>query len=148
MAALNYTTIITMVQARLNRTDLDSYVPDFITRVEEELNARLAAEPIRPMESIYTLSTSDASFAIPDDYIDAIKLQASDGTETWTLSRLHPEDVNEKDFYKTRALPYRIEYNTTDPQQYWIIGSNLYLVAGLLALLLPQDSRADIEQHD
>lgn len=127
MAALNYTTIISMVQDRLNRTDLDSLVPNFITRVEDELNARLAADPIRPMEAIYTISSSSASIAIPDDLIDVIKLQASDGTNTWTMSRLAPADLNEKDFYATRALPYRVEYNSTRVQYYAIVGSNIKL---------------------
>lgn len=127
MAALDYDGIISMVQDRLNRTDLDSYVPNFITRLEDEINARLAAEPIRPMEVIYTLSSSSATIAIPSDMIDVIKLQASDGTDTWTMSRLDPADLNEKDFYATRALPYRIEYDSDKVQYYAIIGSNIRL---------------------
>lgn len=127
MAALDYDGIISMVRDRLNRSDLDSFVPNFMTRVEDELNARLAADPIRPMEAIYTLSSSSSSIAIPSDMIDVIKLQASDGTTTWTLSRLEPADLNEKDFYATRALPYRIEYDSQKVQYYSIIGSNIRL---------------------
>jgi hypothetical protein len=127
MAALDYDGIISMVQDRLNRTDLDSYVPNFITRLEDEINARLAAEPIRPMEAIYTLSSSSETIAIPSDMIDVIKLQATDGTDTWTMSRLEPADLNEKDFYATRALPYRIEYDSDKVQYYAIIGSNIRL---------------------
>lgn len=127
MAALNYTTIITMVQDRLNRTDLDGYVPNFITRVEDELNARLSQEPIRPMEAIYTLSSSSETIAIPDDMIDVIKLQASDGTDTWTLSRVSPADLNDKDYYAKRALPYQVPYNSSRVQYYSVIGSNIRL---------------------
>ena len=127
MASLTYDTLIAQVGEDLNRGDLETVIPGFISRLEATINARLAQKPVRPMVQVSTISSSDQSIALPDLYLDAISLTASDGTDTWALGRLHVEDLNNEAFYNNRALPYRGQYYSTRPQQYAIVGTDFYV---------------------
>lgn len=118
-------TLISTVATRLNRTDLTALIPDFIARAEDEIFAKLSASPVRPMQTVFTnASVSTQTTALPSNFIDAIDLTVTDGTDTWKMVRLGIED--DADYYATRSLPYRTEYDSSKIRHYWIVGSQLW----------------------
>lgn len=123
---MDYDSLVTTIEARMNRTDHSDKIPDFVRHVEEEANARLARDPVRPMVKTYTLSASTQRVDLPDDFIDVIDLTLNDGTSTWPLARLEPG--RQFDFYK-KALPPGIEYDSDDIQHFRIMGDTIVLSA-------------------
>lgn len=121
---MDYSSLLVSVAARMNRSDIDAVIPGLITHVEEEANTRLARDPVRPMIKIYSLSASTQNVELPDDFIDAVELMASDGTASWPLARLEP--TSQFDFY-ARATAPGVEYDAQTVQQYQIVGSRLVL---------------------
>lgn len=124
---MDYDSLLTTVAARMNRSDLTDLIPDFIVSVESEANTFLAGNPVRPMVETYTLSATTQRVDLPDAFIDAIDLYASDGTDTWPLARVGTN--SNFDYYKTRALAPGISYDSTAPQQYKILGTTIVLSA-------------------
>ena len=125
---MDYASLQSTVASRLNRDDLTSIIPDLIDRAEDEIFASVAQSPVRPMVKTVNFSTSDqnndlSTFA--SDFIDAIGITLSDGTNTWQLVRLDPSDPS--DYYATRSLPYRTAYDSSKIRHYAILGSNLRL---------------------
>lgn len=119
--------LITTIAARLNRGDLAALIPDFIARAEDEIFARLAADPVRPMQTLTAQDITTQSWGLPSNFIDAIDLAATVGDDTWKMVRLGLED--DADYYATRALPYRTPYDASKIRHYWVIGSTAYLPA-------------------
>lgn len=124
---MDYDSLLTTVASRLNRDDLTTDIPDFVSRAEDEIHAKLATSPVRPMVKTYSTTTSEQALTVPSDFIDAINLTLSDGTDTWQVVRIRPEDPS--DYYATRALPYRTEPDASRIFHYTIIGTNLTLSA-------------------
>lgn len=123
---MDYASLITTVDSRLNAGGLyNADIPDFIARAEDEIFARIAKDPVRPMVRTYSTTVTDQANSLPSDFIDAINLTLSDGTDTWQMVRLDPSAPF--DYYATRALPYRTEYDASKIRHYSIIGSNLQL---------------------
>lgn len=126
---MDYNSLVSTVAARLNMAEtnaaISGLVPDFIARAEDEIFAGLAKSPVRPMQTVTPQTVYTDSFAVPTNFIDMIDLLASDGTDTWQLARLGLADS--ADYYATRALPYRAEYDSTKIRHYWIAGSSIYL---------------------
>lgn len=121
---MDYSEILTTVEARMNRSDLGDLIPAWITRVEEEINTRLARDPVRPMVNTYTLEATTQRVDLPDDFIDAIDLTASDGTDEWPLARIEPGRRMAR--YKYATAP-GVEYDEDVPQHYQIIGDTIVL---------------------
>jgi len=131
---MDYSTLLTAVDNYMNRSDLASEVPDFIQRAEEEMNAFLAQNPVRPMFKTYTLTASSQRVDLPDDFVDAIEMYATDSDgDTWPLARL--DIVDQFTFYK-KALAPGIGYNANDIQQYKIVGDTILLSAAPTSLSL------------
>lgn len=122
-----YDDLVTAVGNDLNRNDLDSLIPSFIARAESDINAVLAKKPVWKMIETATISSSSQSVALPTNYMDAVSLECTDSSNTWTLGRLRAADLNNATFYNNRALPYRTVYRTDKPVQYAVTGGSFWL---------------------
>lgn len=123
---MDYSSLLVSVAARMNRSDLDAVIPGLIAHAEEEMNTRLARDPVRPMVKTYTLAAEAQSVELPNDFLDAIELSASDGTGTWPLARLEPA----RQFaYYADALAPGIVPDSSKVQQYRILGNVLVLAS-------------------
>jgi hypothetical protein len=121
---MDYTSLITTVGDRLNRSDINDVIPGLIAHVEQEINTRLARDPVRPMIKTYRLSATTQNVELPADFIDAVELSASDGTSEWPVVRLAPALQFEQ--YANATAP-RIEPDATKVQHYRILGDTLVL---------------------
>jgi len=141
---MNYTSLLTTIASRMNRSDLASLIPTFIESVESEANTYLANNPVRPMVKTYTLSADTQRLDLPNDFIDALMLSASDGTDSWVLARLGQQaDFN---YYDTRQIAQGYAYDEAKPQQYRILGTTLVLsVTPATALTLTLDCFSKLE---
>lgn len=134
---MDYSSLLTSVDSYMNRSDLTSEIPDFIERAEEEMNAFLAQNPVRPMIKTYTLTPSTARVDLPDDFMDALELTATDSdSNSWPLVRL---DVQDQFTHYKRALAPGVEYNSSDIQHYKILGDTIVLSATPSSLTLTLD---------
>jgi hypothetical protein len=122
---MDYNSLVSTVGQRLNRDASQLPVADFIARAEDEIFAKLASDPLRPMQKISEQPITTSSFNAPTGFIDVIDLWASDGTETWQMVRLGLDD--QSDYYSTQALPFRTQYDATKLRHYWLIGSTFTL---------------------
>lgn len=71
MAITNFTNLKTTIANYLNRDDLTSYIPDFITLAESRMNNELR---VREMETIDTSTTTVAgtqAYSLPTGFIEA-----------------------------------------------------------------------------
>jgi hypothetical protein len=66
MAITTYAQLQTAIESWLDRTDLTSTIPDFITMFEAVANRRLR---VRQMETSTTLTPSSGSATLPTDYL-------------------------------------------------------------------------------
>lgn len=78
MALTNYTELKSAVADWLERADLSARIPDFISLAEAQMNRALR---VRRMVVQDTNTVSTAYFAVPNDYLDAITLATTLGTE-------------------------------------------------------------------
>ena len=79
MAITNYTELQTAVANRMHRTNLTSYIPDFIAIGEAKLNRRLR---LREQEQLaYTPTTSDRFYALPNRFIELLDLRIRQADE-------------------------------------------------------------------
>lgn len=122
---MDYTSLLSTVEARLNRSDLSTLMDGFIAQVESEANAFLARNPVRPMVTRDTATTTVQENDLPSDFLDMIELTANDGVTSWPLARVMPG--KQFDYYDNKALPPGITYDATKPQQYRILGTMLIL---------------------
>lgn len=82
MAITNYTELQTEVGAWLNRSDLSSKIPDFITLAESEFNRRIR---IAQNETRTTLSVSSNTATLPSDFAAIRSLSDADGELTYVV---------------------------------------------------------------
>lgn len=129
---MDYSSLLTAVSSYMNRSDLDAEIPDFIQRAEEEMNARLAQDPVRPMAKSYGLSTTEQRLDLPADFIDVIELTADDGETQWPLVRLEPARQFE---YYEKAIAPGLTYDSTKIRHYRILGETIVLSAAPSASL-------------
>lgn len=96
MAINTYATLKSAVAAYLNRSDLTTYIPDFITlgvsRIYYGSEDTFASKPLRipAMQTQATGTISSSSISFPSDFLEVIRLAASSGGETWTLDYTTP----------------------------------------------------------
>jgi hypothetical protein len=96
--ALNtYSDLVTAIGTWLNRTDLASYIPDFIALAEERIYRSLR---VKAMETALSSTISSGAIAVPSDYIE-LKSAYIDGSPTYALERLSVEEIYTK--YPTRS---------------------------------------------
>ena len=72
MAITNYTTLVTAIGDNLARSDLTSYIPDFIMQAEQVFN--YGGDNIQPlrtrdMETVTSLSPTSNVYTLPSDYL-------------------------------------------------------------------------------
>ena len=97
MAFSTYSTLQTAIANWLNRSDLTSYIPDFIALAEERIYRDLR---VKAMETALSSTIASGVIAVPSDYIE-LKLAYVDGSPAYLLERTSLEDVYAK--YPTRS---------------------------------------------
>jgi hypothetical protein len=81
MSIQNYSDLQASIAGWLKRTNLTDRIPDFITLAEATLNRQLRT---RQMTSLYTRTTDQNVITLPDDYLDAEKLDLNGDTLTYS----------------------------------------------------------------
>lgn len=122
---MDYNSLVSTVATRLDRTDLSTIIPDCVARAEDEIFAKLRSSPVRPMQKLATGSIITATFAAPGDFADVLQLLVSSGTDSWQMVRLGLDA--DPDYYATRSLPYRTQYDSSKIRHYVIVGSTFTL---------------------
>jgi hypothetical protein len=97
VALTTYSGLKTAVANWLNRTDLTSYIPDFIALAEERIYRDLR---IKAMETAFSSTVASGVIALPTDYLE-LKSAYVDGSPIYFLERASLEDIYSK--YPTRA---------------------------------------------
>lgn len=97
MAISSFSELKTAVANFLNRSDLTSYIPDFITLGENRIYRELR---IRTMEASLNSPIASGVVAIPSDYVE-LKYAYVDGTPVQYLKRMNAQSLIEK--YPTRS---------------------------------------------
>lgn len=104
MSISSYSELQTAVGNWLNRSDLTSYIPDFIMLGERRIYRTLR---IRTMETALSSTISSGVIAVPSDYVE-LKFSYVDGTPTQFLQRKKAEFIYEK--YPTRSSTAKPKY--------------------------------------
>jgi hypothetical protein len=76
----NYTELQASIAGWLKRSNLTERIPDFITLAEAALNRQLR---VRQMTAYYSRSTDQSMIALPDDFLEAEKIQLDGMTLTY-----------------------------------------------------------------
>lgn len=97
MAISNYSELKVAVAAWLNRSDLTSYVGDFVMLGERRIYRELR---IRAMEAALSEAISSGVISVPSGYV-ALKFAYVNGTPTSPLTRKYPEFIYAE--YPTRS---------------------------------------------
>ena len=97
MSIASYSELQTAVGNWLNRSDLTSYIPDFISLGEARIYRELR---IRAMETALSSAISSGVLAVPSTYIE-IKFAYVDGSPSRLLKRTTPDDIYAR--YPVRA---------------------------------------------
>jgi hypothetical protein len=164
----NYQELQSSIAGWLKRTNLADRIPDFITLAEAQLNRQLRT---RQMATVYTRTTDQHVITLPDDYLDAEKLELNGqtleysarwsadspmarddhrafytmiGKSVWIMRRVEPGSVFRL-FYYQRLTPL----SDVEPQN-WLIedAPDAYLYGSLLQAepYLKNDARVQIWQ--
>ena len=118
MAITTYAELQTAIADDLARSDLTSFIPDFITMAENVLNyGSEEIEPlrVREMETVGTVTMAAGVGTVPTGFLQHIR--AVEGTTSRSLLNYITADAAEK-LYPTRSSGI--------PTSFSIIGSNLY----------------------
>lgn len=122
---MSYSALLDVVSNYMNRSDLTSEIPEFIASVEADINTFLATNPVRPMASQAIGTASTTQIELPDDYLDSINLQLSDGTNSWPVAKiLLGTDFT---YFADKALVPGAAYLSANPQQYKVFSNNIVL---------------------
>lgn len=113
MSITTYAELQTAVQNWLDRTEISSYVPDFITLAEAAFQRNLRT---RQMVASSSSVTSSGSRTMPTDFLQMISVKRA-GSPVTTLDPLDSEDFQGR--YGTR--------DTGNPAHYTISGENLLI---------------------
>ncbi len=155
MAIVDYSTLQTAVASWLQRSDLTSNIPDFISLFEACANRRLR---VRQMEATATLTPASGAVALPDDYLSwrrvtwtgspRIELEfvhpsvlqgyyptsPADVPKLFTIEgstlKVAPQDTTPLEFDYFQKIPSLSSGNTTN----WLLTANpdLYLFGSLV----------------
>jgi len=133
MALSTYSELSTAVSVWLNRTDLASYIPDFIALAEERIYRNLR---IKAMETALSETITSGVIAVPSDYIE-LKSAYIDGSPTYQLERLSVEEIYTK--YPVRSSQGKPLYIAREGEEF-IFGpypDGAYTVKGIYYARLP-----------
>lgn len=109
MSIANYGDLKTQVATYLNRPDLTSYIPDFITLGMQRINYGGAdpypSPPLRipAMQTQETGTITASSIAFPTGFLEPIRVAATSNGQTWTLDYVAPAEYSQHE--SSSALP-------------------------------------------
>jgi hypothetical protein len=118
MAITNYATLVTAIGDDLARSDLTSYIPDFIMQAEQVFNhGSESIDPlrVRDMETVDSLSPTSNVYTLPDDYLQYRRV-TEEASPRRPLDYIDPMGVDQ--LYPLRASGYSNHFT--------IIGNSLY----------------------
>lgn len=101
MSITNYGELKTAVATYLNRSDLASYIPDFIRLGESRIyfggDDPYPSRPLRipALHANATGSISSSTIAFPTRFLEIIRIAAYSGSNGWTLRYLPPDKFAE-----------------------------------------------------
>lgn len=116
MALATYSDLKTSVANYLNRNDLTSVIPDFITLTENRLNRDLRSRA-NMVRANTTTTSGTAFYSLPTDLIEIRNIVYDNGSSDYALSYLSPESGNRE--YGT--------YSNGFPRAYTNLGKNIKL---------------------
>ena len=91
MALDTYANLKTAIANELNRSDLTSYIPDWITLCEARLKREEGVRYVRKD----TITLSSATVALPSDFHEPVALYYESGNRYGPLERRNPQDMAE-----------------------------------------------------
>jgi hypothetical protein len=117
MAINTYDNLKTTIANYLNRSDLTSYIGDFITLTESRLNRELRVREMINTDTSITTVASTQSYALPTGYIEATTvIYQSDPFKTLKF-------ISNSDFYTS----YNTSQSAGSPSFFTIVGTNILL---------------------
>ena len=118
MALDSYSALQTSIGSFLNRSDMATIAPDFITMAEAQINRRLIKDgPVRQMMGRSDATINTEFTAIPDDFM-GMRAIVLDGV-TYNLEFCEPEKLAE--------LKVNYQGQGGDPSHYSIVGGQIQL---------------------
>lgn len=93
MALASYSDLQAAIASEMDRTDINSFVPDFILQAEALFNHGADGIPAlrcREMETIATLTPATGVVTLPADYLRHIRLVEA-GSRSWPLDYVTPD---------------------------------------------------------
>jgi hypothetical protein len=116
MPLSTYSELKTSIANWLNREDLTSQIPDFITLAEARFNRELRVNAM--MQRDYTVATQDY-VELPDDWLQTVTMMVTSPTNTYSaLEYINAEQYNH----------LRNDGMTGTPRYYTIIDDNILLL--------------------
>ena len=115
MALTSYTELKTSIANYLNRSDLNSIIPDFITLAESKMNRVLRLRVMQKRVST-TTATGDAFVDLPSDFLEMIQFFV-DSNPNVVLDYVNPTEIELDNLREASGTP----------QQYSIIGNEIKL---------------------
>jgi hypothetical protein len=118
MAITDYSSLVTAIGDDLARSDLASYIPDFIMQAEQVFNhGSESIDPlrVRDMETIDSLSPTSNVYTLPSDYLQYRRV-TEEASPRRPLDYIDPMGVDQ--LYPLRASGYSNHFT--------IIGNSLY----------------------
>ena len=117
MALSNYTELCASVAVWLNRTDLTSIIPDFVTLAEARVARDLRLRAQVTNDALTTVA-GDKAVALPSDWLEFENLTITSTDPKRTLHVVTPEYLDER--WPENAI-------TGIPTDYTVVGGNLEL---------------------
>ena len=118
MAIANYSDLVTAIGDDLARSDLASFVPDFIMQAEQVFNhGSEAIDPlrVRDMETVVSLTPVSNVYTLPSDYLQYRKVTELAGSR------------RPLDYMEPKATDEHYPLRTSGPSNHFtIIGDSLY----------------------
>ena len=115
MALTSYTELKTSIANYLNRSDLTSVIPDFITLAESKLNRILRLRVMQKRVSTNT-TASDAFIDLPSDFLEMVQFFV-DSNPNAILDYVNPTEIELNN----------LKGSSGTPQQYTIMGNEIKL---------------------
>lgn len=117
MAITNFTNLKTTIANYLNRDDLTSYIPDFITLAESRLNNELRVREMETIDTSTTTVSGTQSYDLPTGFIEVkYAIWQSDPYSVLQYRTTH-------DFFRS----YNVSVTAGNPTYFTIVGNKIYL---------------------
>lgn len=118
MALAVYADLLSTIPDFLNRSDLTSIAPTFVTLAEAQINRRLIKDgPVRQMLGTWSPTIIAESTALPTDFMGVKSLYLASITTSAEIQFVEPDRIAE--------LKIMFPSQAGDPQFYSIVGANI-----------------------